>query len=1295
MEEPADNSQEPPTDDPGDAIMANVLQTLAQVGTLYNQFLATGSASILDEAIALAEELGAERISFNISGLEPLLLHMKQLRSGLINPSSMIEQDADSGERALSPTLPHVDATDAESHDLNFMLKNRYEHFDEVEDVDGSITLAEETLATTPIGHPDRPIVLNKLAGYLGQRYRLLGGVEDLKMAIMCLEEAVAAAPINHPDRPAILNNLGNHAMDRYERFGHLEDLERSIVQKQEAVEGTAIDHPDRPVMLISLSVSFNARHQRLGFLEDLERAITISEEAVAAVPGGYPHRGTILNTLACNLCDRYKRLGTLDDLQKAIKIGEQAVAITPAGHSKLPVRLNNLGNHLAYRYQRLGTLGDLEKAIARNEQAVEATPPSHPDLAGRLSNLGYGLRDMYERLGHLEDLEKAFRCSERAVEETPCDDPHRAGRLSGLANCFGLKYHRLGALEDLEMAIKLDTEVVESTPEAHSEWPTRLNNLASRLKNRFWPLGNLSDLDEAIELGIQALKATPANHPYRAGMLGNLSCSFHERYRQLEELEDLNQAIEWGERALRETPEDQPDRTGWLSNLGNFISYRYERSGVLRDIERAMELSRIALEATPTDHPKRASILNNLSIQLRTQNRRMRSLEDIDKAVEYSKQAYEAIPASHKLSATFMYNFADALRDRFDRRRDWQDLERAIKLLEGAVETLSPEHFHHSTMLQRLGFLLVLRGTGSTGELHYALDINLRSWNCKLLGPGLRVNAACCAAKIYYTLGKLKESCALYNDAVRLLPQISQRHLGRDDQQYRLLGFSELSSAAVSVALQAGSEVSYCLELLELSRGVSAGLSIDYRSSFSELQKQYPDIHKRFNILRNNIDSPMDYPRSDRINSFMENNECIGLDPRRQRETNIEEFEKLVISIRKLEGLGGFLLPPPAEDLMKLAGDGPIIILNCTSIRSDAILVTSSTTKVLPLPGLQFQETCRRIKQLSRKFTTGRISTYPSRNAGVEDLLLWLWDVAVGPIFEELKLAPVEDDSISLPRVWWIGVDSLSLLPFHAAGDHSPGSTRNTLCRAISSYTPTLKALSYAREKQVSLPSSDSRPRLLLIAMPETPGHAPLSTAYEEVTSIDTLTKEVATTEILNMPSAANVLERLSHCDTVHFTCHGVSVSKNPLQSHLVLCKNRGLEPNSGSIDKLTVEAISSISIKTAQIAFLPACSTARNDAYLLADESVHISSAFQLSGFSHVLATLWETVDRAPLQVSCDFYQHFFRDGHTSSGDTLTSSDGGHRKVSMAFHKAVKRLRDENWRQPLLWASFIHTGA
>ncbi|KAL0634420.1 hypothetical protein Q9L58_006668 [Maublancomyces gigas] len=68
-------------------------------------------------------------------------------------------------------------------------------------------------------------------------------------------------------------------------------------------------------------------------------------------------------------------------------------------------------------------------------------------------------------------------------------------------------------------------------------------------------------------------------------------------------------------------------------------------------------------------------------------------------------------------------------------------------------------------------------------------------------------------------------------------------------------------------------------------------------------------------------------------------------------------------------------------------------------------------------------------------------------------------------------------------------------MAPFHAADDHSRRATRNTLSRAISSYIPTIKAQSYAREKKLDLSNPDMR--LLLVTMSTTPSTPAILAKY------------------------------------------------------------------------------------------------------------------------------------------------------------------------------------------------------
>lgn len=86
------------------------------------------------------------------------------------------------------------------------------------------------------------------------------------------------------------------------------------------------------------------------------------------------------------------------------------------------------------------------------------------------------------------------------------------------------------------------------------------------------------------------------------------------------------------------------------------------------------------------------------------------------------------------------------------------------------------------------------------------------------------------------------------------------------------------------------------------------------------------------------------------------------------------------------------------------------------------------------------------------------------------------------------------------------------------------------------------------------------------------------------------------------------------------------------------------------------------------------------------LVDGGIHIASGFQLAGFSHVLATLWESNDAACRQVAREFYRGLFGSG---------AGAGEHRVVGAAFQHAVRKLGDENVEQPIRWASFRHSGA
>lgn len=1176
----------------------------------------------------------------------------------------------------------------------------------------GSISISLDN-AHHPAESADRAGQLITLVEYFHSQYNRSDDEQDLQKAIEMTQDLAATDPA-HPALGGIFNTLGDSFRDRFSQSGLSEDLENAIWAAEAAVRATPADHPDWIARVSDLGCYYSIRFDCLGNLDDLAKAITTSEQVVAATPADDPERGGRLCNLSYALHSRFERLGDEDDIQKAVEASQQAVAAQPNSAAALSV----LSVMLNARFGRLGHKEDVDNAVQASREAVDATLPDDPELPGRLDTLGNTCRSRFETTGDLEDLSTAVSASRMALDATPLMHPDRANMLNNLSYHLWTRFQRLGDAEDLDTAIAASQESVAVTPVTHPDGDHRLSNLSQWLTTRFDRFGNMADLDTAVHASEEGVAATPQDHPDRAGRLGNLSNCFHRRFQSLGAVDDLQRAIQANSEALGLTPLDHRDRPSVLANLSHKLHSRFTRLGDPADLETAIQASEEAIEATPLGHPVRAGMLDNLSHQFRSRFELSGALEDLAGAIHTGEEAVQEIPDDHPLRANMLKDLALWFRTRYERLKDVQDLEKALQASEVAVAAIHPDDPDRANTELLLGFLL-----NSSGDWNRALGVALGAWQCSSGPPRVRIRAACFAASLLAAAGRWREASPLLEEAVRILPSVSPRFLSRDDHQHILAEFTQLAAVGIAAALEVQSSPAECLSLLELGRGIIIGLTIDCRSDLSELQAIDPDLFNRLSGLRTTIDSALAS-----VGRHGEVYQPEDEHRRRQRVQAIHEMDETLAAIRQLRGFEEFQLPPSTESLLAVAVEGPIVLFNTTGLRSDAIILTSSSIQALPLPKMRYSDVTDRMNELPG-LSRGKRSTYPARNRKMQKTLLWLWEVAVEPVLQQLNFEAVDESE--LPRIWWIGVGQLGTAPFHAAGDHSRGSTRNTLSRAVSSYTPTLKALSYARQTKLDL-GPDSR--LLLVTMattpdtpaipavPERPGIAgipgtaavpatvstqfvarthgtaavyrtpaipginaktwkPLPNAMTEVADI--VQAVHATIDRLDSPSVADVLKRLPGYHVAHFACHGVSDRHNPSNSHLLLHPD---DPSHCGPGKLTVGAISAMHMDRAQVAYLSACCSADNAAVRLVDEGIHIASGFQLAGFSHVLATLWESNDAACRQVAREFYAGLFGGG---------GGGGEHCVVSAAFQHAVRKLRDENVEQPIRWASFIHSGA
>ena len=410
------------------------------------------------------------------------------------------------------------------------------------------------------------------------------------------------------------------------------------------------------------------------------------------------------------------------------------------------------------------------------------------------------------------------------------------------------------------------------------------------------------------------------------------------------------------------------------------------------------------------------------------------------------------------------------------------------------------------------------------------------------------------------------------------------------------------------------------------------------------------------------------------------------------ERERQAGELTQILAQIRAVEGFARFGLPPSLDELREEAVSGPVVTF-CVGTRTGAaLLLTSDGISSLDLPGLTDEVVTNQVNAFHSALADidgdDEAAVQAARQT-IEQTLHWLWDTAAGQALDALGYRAGPAPGQDWPRVWWVPGGKLGLLPLHAAGYHagerSPGqAAAAVLDRVVSSCTPTVRALRYARQQARQ---RDGTGRALVVAMPTTSGQPKLAGVTKEVTVVcgvlpapvvlaepDEATRSAAPD---NLPTRENVLRYLPACTIAHFACHAASDSADPSRSMLLL-HDYGTTP-------LTVAALATIDHEHLELTYLSACSTAFSAGTNLADEAIHLTSAFQLAGSRHVIGTLWPANDLVALDVATRFYAAL------GAGSGAINAD----HAARALHLAVRDLRAVYRGKPWLWAPYLHAGA
>ncbi|KAJ4244166.1 hypothetical protein NW762_014547 [Fusarium torreyae] len=951
--------------------------------------------------------------------------------------------------------------------------------------------------------------------------------------------------------------------------------------------------------------------------------------------------QGKKLNKLAERSFSRYTQTGSLLELEKCIDLHRQMIKCTPSAyvidHAGL---LGILALRLRERYDRTRMKADLDEACRALKQASQA---NHPDRGSLLCQLGVQLAEKFEQTRDTSLLDEAIRVSRQAIACIPDTHPELPNFLGNLGNRIGERFSQTGNTMDLEEAIYILRTANQSAPTTYADRPAILMNLALQLGESYSWTGNVADLNEGIIIARESIDCARDRAQSSTSRLGTLATLLFYRFSRSGGMHDLDEAIQKRRQIVQAIPKHHNDRAGHLNNLANLLLAKNSRSGALSDVNEAIEIIREAIDDTDDSNVYKAAMLDTLATLLGTRASQGHKDEDLVEAIRISRQAVQVAPDGRPERVRYLNNLTKLLGTRYSKTESTVDLEEAIKAAQQAVEAAPSNFPDRASLLSNLGIHVAesYSRTNNPTSFDKAKECFISALYHKPSPIQHRLTAGRYFLLLPGILEDLDQAYDVAKVAVELVPLLNSPSLQHVDRQALLQQAVAIASDAAAIALLHGKGAAHAVELLEIGRNVIASSLQDLRTDLFMLKKKHPDLASRFSHLRKRLDAPLANESMATVDTIRENS--LGADQRRQAE---DQLPTLLRDIRAKSGFENFLLAPSAAEIQATAKDGPIVIINISQFRCDALIMELSGTRTVPLPYISWD-------------------TIHHRDRGTLETLEWLWDDIVSPVFDALGLTQQPSDD-HWPHIWWIPTGRLVGFPLHAAGYHIGPNSETALDRAVSSYSSSVKTLIHSRRQQGYRPQETRADAdLVLVSMDVTPEQDNLEHATEEIRAIRNVVGNSTTLspkEPLSLKK--DVLSALRSCSVFHFAGHGRADPLNPLQSCLLL--------SDWQKDPLSVESVLDINLGREMpfLAYLSACGSGKIQVAGLVDEAIHMTTAFQLSGFQHVIGTLWDVNDKLCVDIARMMYDGLLQ-GHMRD-----------EAVSRSLHRATRELRDH-------WAS------
>lgn len=1026
---------------------------------------------------------------------------------------------------------------------------------------------------------------------------------------------AFEVTPPGDPDYDVAVYNLAHALIARFEFIGDHGALNEAIALLSQDLRRRSRTKDQEARCHSLLGRGLHLKAERSGDIATMNLAVKAHRRALTLTGRSLPAYSDRLYELGEALAAQFSLTGDLRSLEGAVRFHGAAVRRSAPAEQGYAARLSGLGKALIRQAVTAGDPGILRDAVQVTRQALEAVSKKDAHLGKYKSYLGIALLREYEATGLRDALDESIECLREALALTPASHADQVPRLTGLAAALMVLYERTSdqaVLDEVTATYRLAVRAASGYPEhyVHS-----LYGLATARLQQAEHAGGLVVFDEVIGLLREVADLTPDGHPNRPHRLSALAAATFQRFREDPyNLEPLDGAIAILREALRLAPEGHPERPRILSNLGSLLDSRYERDGDPGTAHEAVTVHRECLAATPLGHSERGMRLSNQVISLTHQSALTGQDNGLQDAVLECQRELSATPPGDSRNPQTLLALGSAHAQRF-----------AL--------------------------------TGNRDALDAGLAACREAFDDRTASTRIRIEAGRDGGRLAASAGLPGDARALFAGAVRLMDEATWARPAYADRE-RLLGqLTGLPADAAAMAIEAG-HLEEAVELLEQGRGVLLTRHLEAQARYRTLRDKAPELAEQLTwILRALDPSPPVIPADD---------PSFTARPSRSRTELARDRDAITGQIRARPDLADLLAAPGFTQLLRAAACGPVIILNVSKYRCDALILTEDGVRLVPLPQLDADA----VGTLAREF----LGAASASSRDLATALEWTWDTIVGPIFSALGLTSPVAHGDQASHIWWCPTGEAVFLPLHAAGHYPANDLPDTaLHRAVSSFTPTLRSLIQLRDRHPGALLPAAGP--LIVAMPQTPGANDLPEAKAEATE---LASRFGSSEYLSGVAATHsaVTEAMSRHPWAHFACHGIQDLDAPSCGRLALHDA-----------PLTISQLMALRLDNPEFAFLSACETYRGGTRV-PDEAITLASAMQFAGYKHVIATLWPIFDLTGPEIARRVYNRIVVPAH---GYATIDASG----VAAALRVAVAELIAESpGIPPLYWAAYIHTG-